>query len=76
MASQQEIQTITSRAIFDNAYRLRLLQKPQAAAQELDIKLTRKEVKYIKSLDPDKLQRLATEVQNISHTEKSALMWA
>ncbi len=75
MASQTEIQEITSRAIFDNAYRLRLLDDPKKAADELNIKLTRKEIKYIKSLDPDEVQRLAVQVQNISRTTPGAIFW-
>jgi hypothetical protein len=75
MASQDEIRTITSRAIFDNLYRSRLLAAPQKAAGELNIKLTRKEIKYIKSLDPDQLEQIANDVQFLTHTESGALHW-
>lgn len=75
MATREEIQKITSHAIFDNAYRSRLLAAPQKAAGELNIKLSRKEVKYIKSLDPDELQKIAVEVQSITHTDIGAVHW-
>lgn len=75
MASRDEIQAITAQAIFDNGFRSRLLAAPQKAAGELKIKLTRKEVKYIKSLDPDELQRLAVEIQSLTHSSTGALHW-
>lgn len=76
MASRDEIQEITSRALFDNAYRLRLLENPKKAAGELNIKLSRKEITYIKSLDPDEIQRIAVEVQQLTHTASGAVYWA
>ncbi len=75
MASRDEIETSASRAIFDNAYRSRLLANPKAAAAELKIKLTRKEIKYVQSLDPDEVQRIAVEVQEITKTLQGAVLW-
>jgi hypothetical protein len=75
MASRDEIQTIASRAIFDNAYRSRLLANPKAAAAELAIKLTRKEIKYVQSLDPAEIQRVAVEVQGLTKTMPGAVLW-
>jgi hypothetical protein len=76
MATQDELQAITSRAIFDNAYRSRLLSSPKKAAEELKIKLSRKEIKYIKSLDEEEIDSLAAQIQDITHTTPSAVHWA
>lgn len=75
MATREEIEAITSRAIFDNAYRSRLLATPKKAAEELNIKLTRKEIQYIKGLDPKEVQRIAVDVQSITQTLPVATHW-
>ncbi|MCC7165780.1 MAG: hypothetical protein IT331_25000 [Anaerolineae bacterium] len=74
-ATQEELQAITSRAIFDNAYRIRLLASPKKAAEELNIKLSRKEIKYVKSLDPEEIHKLAARVQDLTHTIPTAVHW-
>lgn len=74
-ATQEQLQAITTRALFDNAYRLRLLSSPKKAAEELGIKLSRKEVKYVRSLDPDEIHKLAAQVQDITHTLPTAVHW-
>ena len=55
MATQTEIQTITSRALFDNAYRYRLLENPKKAAEELSIKLTGRKLNTLNRWTPRKL---------------------
>lgn len=76
MATQTEIQTITTQAIFDNAFRARLLKSPKKAAAELKITLTAKEAKYIKSLDPAELDAVAKEVRQLTHTDSGLTHWA
>lgn len=76
MATSSQIQKLTSKAIFDNAFRYRFLSSPKKAAEELKITLNKKEIDYIKSLDPDQIQTLAIEIQQMTHTESNATHWA
>lgn len=76
MATTSQIQKLTSKAIFDNAFRHRFLSSPKKAAMELKIELTKNEISYIKSLDPDQIQALAIEIQQMTHTESSTTHWA
>lgn len=75
MATQKQIQTITTHAIFDNAFRTRLLANPKKAAAELKITLTGDEAKYIKSLDSAELDQLALQVRQVTHTESGVTHW-
>jgi hypothetical protein len=76
MASRSQIQKITSKAIFDNAYRQRLIKSPKKAAEELKISLTKSEIDYIKSLNPEEINRIAADVQYMTHTEEGVTHWA
>lgn len=76
MATRSQIQKITSKAIFDNAFRQRLLSSPKKAAQELEITLSKNEIEYIKGLDPDQIQTLAIEIQQMTHTDSGITHWA
>lgn len=75
MATRSQIQKITSKAIFDNAFRLRLLKSPKKAAAELKITLTKKEIEYIKSLNPEDIHSVASQVQILTKTESGATHW-
>lgn len=76
MATRSQIQKITSKAIFDNAYRQRLLKSPKRAAAELKITLTTEEVEYIKALNPDEIQELAAQIQDLTKTKPGITHWA
>jgi hypothetical protein len=52
------------------------LKSPKKAAEEMNITLTRSEVDYIKSLDPDQVNSIAAEVQVMTRTESGAMRWA
>jgi hypothetical protein len=75
MATRNEIQALTGKALFDNGFRQRLIKSPKKAAAELKIELTRQEIKYIKSLDQNQIEQIARDVQVLTHTESGAVHW-
>ncbi len=76
MATTKQIQTLTTRVIFDNAFRARFLESPKKAAAELEIKLTRQELAYLKTLSPEEINQIARQVQQLTHMESGLTHWA
>ena len=65
MATQEQMDRLLGKALFDADFREQLLADPDAAAQGLEITLTERQSTHIKRLDAEAMKNLAAEFNSL-----------
>ncbi len=63
MATVTEMEMLAGKAMYEARFRRDLFADPYRAAKELGITLDESQVEYIRQLNPDEVDRVATQVQ-------------
>ncbi len=65
MATQAQMERLIGKALFDDEFRLLLLENPEKAARQMRYRLDGAQVARIRSLDPKSLDALADDFDRI-----------
>ena len=65
MASQEELDRLVGRGMFDSGFLQQLIQDPEMTARSLGISLTPDQARRIRQMDPDAAKDLANDFQSL-----------
>ena len=68
--TNEQLETVITRALSDEAFLDRLLKAPEAAAQEIGVPLSEEEISTIRGMTPDEFRTFASDYRSVTDPAK------